>query len=344
MPESIKNFFDKNSSNLALPSIRVTNSVLGTDISTMRVGGNVSLYIETSSVVDLSKLLIFFYNNNITPRFLGNGSNIIFPDEGVNSAPVIKFLSGKNKYSYLSDLDCSIDFSDVVFSENSSTERMALDTRLQNISDKEVSKFRLNAGASLMSLSRIFTSASYHGLEFAAGIPASVGGAVKMNAGAHGSDMSEITHAVHCLDMKGEIITFKRDKINFTYRNSNLPDELIIVAADINLLNDSSIDVKMERDRALEYRKRTQPLTFPSSGSVFRNTETKAAGQILEELNLKGFKKGGVMYSELHANWIIKHEKLALASDVKYLVNLAKEKALNQLGLSLETEVIFWKP
>ncbi len=328
---------------------RVITSLKGEQVSTFGIGGALSCLYETRWLKDLILIQKILSERNLLSRALGNGSNIVFPDEGVLHSPIVKFLPLKHKIMLLeSDGEsCSLLDNDILFTDNDDT------TFNEFLADMSASKangekyiFRLHAGASLMSLSRVLSTSGFHGLEFGAGIPGTIGGAVRMNAGAHGSDISNVIACVHCLDKNGEILSFMRSEIDFSYRKNSLSPEYFIIAVDVRLEHRDPEEVRFCREEALNYRKKTQPLTYPSAGSVFRNPEEsgKSAGEILEQLGFKGKKCGGVGFSDIHANWIVKHEKKAFASEVLSLVNNARETVLKENGVSLLLEIIFWEP
>lgn len=204
------------------------------------------------------------------------------------------------------------------------------------------------AGAALVSLSRETAYLGWSGLEFAAGIPGSVGGAVKMNAGAHGHELSEALAAVLLFSSRDGFCWRLRRELEIGYREGGIPGNCVVVAAIFKLYQGDVVDSKEKRRSSLDYRKRTQPLTFPSAGSVFRNPgveidgEIVSAGWLLERAELKGYRVGGVEFSKLHANWLVRIDDTARASDARELVDLGKSRVRDLFGVDLIEEIIFW--
>ena len=183
------------------------------------------------------------------------------------------------------------------------------------------------------------------GLEFAAGIPGTIGGAIYMNAGAYGSNMSNIVKSVIVLNEKLQIEEIPLEKLKFDYRYSifQIDKKLICIAANIKLDygNHDEIDCKI-KDNLLK-RKNSQPLEYPSAGSVFRNPEGNYAGKIIEELGLKGKNIGGAEISTKHANFII-NKNNASSSDILNLIKLVQKEVKDKykVDLKLEQQLVNW--
>lgn len=312
-------------------------NISGAELTTFALGGKIGLLLEPKSIESLSQLFSYFYKNNINYKILGNGSNLVISDSGV-SCPVIKMGKVFNKCFYQDNPD------------------FFLNNDKYNFSLGEKYRFIVQASSSLMSLSRQFTSLGFSGLEFAAGIPASLGGAVYMNAGAHGGSISEIISKIFLILEDGKQVVLNQTDINFQYRQANLPENSIVYAAELEFSFLEKDLISQKRTSSLEYRKLSQPLQFPSAGSVFKNPspeklalskieaskEKIAAAELLEKLGLKGYARGGVSFSKMHANWLIKISNQAKAADVEFLINYAKEKVETEFGIILENEIIFW--
>jgi UDP-N-acetylenolpyruvoylglucosamine reductase len=329
---------------------RILNSLSGERLSTFSLGGPVSCFIETTSLDDLCVLMQRLTERNLSIRPLGNGSNIVFPDEGVFSAPVTRFIPTGDKMRLLSDAlsDISGDplFNESEYAPSVSDEfRVFLSDMAASLPTGNSYTFRIHAGASLMSISRSLSLAGFHGLEFAAGIPGTAGGAVVMNAGAHGSDFSSVISHVHCINKEGSIHSLSASEIDFTYRSSSIPKQYFVVAVDVILTHSDPLATKKRREEALLYRKKTQPLTFPSAGSVFRNPvgNEVSAGSLLDRIGLKGKRRGGVSISDIHANWIVKNGNDACSSDVHELLEYARTRAMEETGILLQPEILFWE-
>jgi len=194
-----------------------------------------------------------------------------------------------------------------------------------------------------MSVARKLSGEGLAGLEFAAGIPASVGGAVWMNAGAHGAEIGERVVRVRGVLADGQVYEWSRNELPWSYRSSGLPTGSIVTAVEVRL-------TAGERDRIaklcadnLAHRRATQPLSLPSAGSVFKNpAPTTPAGLLLERAGVKGLWSGGAQVSELHANWIVNPEKKARAADVRNLIAECMKRAEENSGVRLQPEVRMW--
>ncbi len=195
----------------------------------------------------------------------------------------------------------------------------------------------------LMSLSRSLSTEGFSGLEFASGIPASFGGACIMNAGAHGGEMANVLTDVVVMNSFGEIEEIPVKDLKVEYRHLGIVSGDVVIGGKISLVKGDAKIISQKRNDLLAYRKATQPLTLPSSGSVFRNpSKDLAAGKVLEEIGMKGTKEGDVEISQLHANWIVNPKKCGLARDVRKLVSRCQKEVLEKKGINLEPEIKFW--
>ena len=207
-------------------------------------------------------------------------------------------------------------------------------------------KVRVGAGYSLIKLSLLTAKKGLTGLEFASGIPGSVGGAVFMNAGAYKSDMGYIVESVKVLTPDFKIINLVNKEMQFHYRTSFLqkhPDYICLeVVLELKKGKKEAIEevIRERKKRRVE----SQPLEYPSAGSVFRNPPDTFAGKLIEDVGLKGKKKGGAMISDKHANFVINY-KNASSSDIKYLIDLAHDRVLEEYGIDMkiEQEFVNWE-
>ena len=274
------------------------------DYTTYKVGGYAIALVYPDDIKDLIKLLTYLKTNNIKYKILGNGSNLIFSDnkyEGV----LIK----------LSEFD-KLDINDTVVT--------------------------VGAGYNLIKLSLKTAKLGLSGLEFASGIPGTIGGAVFMNAGAYKSDMGYIVSEVKVLTPNLEIKTLYNKDLDFHYRTSFLqknPDYICLEAKLVLKHGDANSIMEIIADRK-QRRLLTQPLEYPSAGSVFRNPENDFAGRLIEKLGYKGKNIGGAYVSEKHANFII-NKNNATASDVRNLINEIKNKVKEKYGIELKIEQEF---
>lgn len=272
--------------------------------TTYKVGGIAKYFITPNDFDELIKLLKYLKENNIKYMILGNGSNTIFSSKTYDG--VIINLSNLNK--------------------------MKIDGN----------KIFVEAGYQLIKLSIDAMNNNLSGLEFASGIPANVGGAIYMNAGAYKSDMSELIEEVTFLDENYELKTLRNDELNFSYRHSLFQEKnYIIISAVLKLNNGNKEEIKALMDKRKQRRIESQPLEYPSAGSVFRNpSEDIFAGKLIEDLGLKGYSIGDAKISEKHANFIINNGN-ATGEDIKSLIDLVKEKVKEKYDIDLIVEQRF---
>ena len=274
--------------------------------TTYRVGGKVIAMVYPKNVKCLIILLDYLRNNNILYKIVGNGSNLLFSDDDYDG--VIVRLNQFDKLNWISP-----------------------------------TKLRVGAGYSLTKLSLLTAKKGLTGLEFASGIPGTVGGAVFMNAGAYKSDMGYVVEKVKILTPHNGIISLSNKEMDFHYRSSYLQRhrDYVCLEVVIRLVKGKREAIEeVIRDRK-QRRVDTQPLEYPSAGSVFRNPEGMFAGQLIEELGLKGETYGGAMISDKHANFVINNTRNAKASDIKYLIDLAHDKVLEKYKVDMKIEQEF---
>lgn len=267
---------------------------------TLKVGGNADLIAYPDSVEKLVKILNVTYRLSVKTTILGAGSNTIVKDSGIEG---------------------------IVISTK----------RLKKFNITKDNHVLAECGAMLSAIMNKTFNMGLGGFEFAAGIPGTVGGGVYMNAGANGKEIKDIVDKVWIWN-NGKEIELKRNEINFEYRRTNLPPGCVITKALFKLTKENKQKSLQNVKEYLTYRNQTQPVNFPNTGSIFKNPDKIAAGELLEKLGLKGYQIGGAKFSELHANFIINHNR-ASANDVISLIKLAKKKAYNEEGITLETEV-----
>lgn len=272
--------------------------------TTYRVGGIAKVMVYPKDEKKLISLLRELKSKNILYKILGNGSNTLFSDK-IFDGVIIK-------------LDC---FDDIKFFRNT---------------------IKAGSGVNLIKLSNMAVRKSLSGLEFATGIPGTVGGAVYMNAGAYKSDMGYIVKSIRVITPKLEIITMTNKELDFHYRTSFLQKNpgYICLEATLQLKKgDKNEMLELVRDRK-ERRLQSQPLEYPSAGSVFRNPENLFAGKLIEDLGYKGLIRGGAKVSDKHANFIINYNN-ATSTDIKELIDFVKDEVLDKYGIELKVEQEF---
>lgn len=283
---------------------KVINSPSMKKYTTYKVGGKAIALISPNDINDLIKLMDYIYKNNIKYKIIGNGSNLIFNDSGYDG--IIIKLDNLNKF------------------------------------EQKGNKFIIGSGYSLISAAMKASKLGYTGFEFATGIPGTIGGAVYMNAGAYNSDMGYIVSEVKVLTPDLKIKTLYNKDLNFHYRTSFFKDNAnyIVLEATI-VLKKGQVKAIMEiiEDRK-KRRMATQPLKYPSAGSVFRNPSGDSAGRLIEELGYKGKKQGGAQVSVMHANFII-NKGHATGEDVKKLILEIQDKIKEKYNIDLKIEQEF---
>lgn len=288
---------------------KIDEGVSLSKLTTYRVGGKASCIAYPKDINELVNLLKLLKSNGVKYKLLGNGSNLLFSDNDYQG--VLIKLSEFNNIEFISK-----------------------------------NKLRVGAGYSLIKLSLLTAKKGLTGLEFASGIPGSVGGAVFMNAGAYKSDMGYVVESVKVLTPNYEVINLENKEMNFHYRSSYLQKNRDYICLEVIIKlqfgkKDAIEEVIKERR---ERRIASQPLEYPSAGSVFRNPDGNFAGKLIEDCSLKGMKRGGAMISDKHANFVVNY-KDATSSDIKYLIDLAHDKVLEKYGIDMkiEQEFVNWE-
>lgn len=279
--------------------------------STLKVGGPAEAIISVPNVEDLKRLLYWLKENDIGWWIVGRGSNILVPDSGL--AGVVIFLEG----------------------EFLSVEKLM--TPAPKPADEKVF-IRAGGGCLLPKLVSYCTSQSLSGLEFAVGIPGSIGGALIMNAGAWGYEIGSLVDAVILMDNKGEVFSEQGTNLGFSYRKWSMPQNTVLLSATFTLTSGSKDEIKEACRKYQELRLKKQPLAEPSAGSFFKNPPDESAGRLIEESGLKGFSVGGAKISEKHANFIVNTGK-ASAADILNLMQVVQQKVYKRFGIKLEPEV-----
>ena len=276
-------------------------------LTTYKTGGIAKLVVYPNNINNLKQMLKLIHKYNIKYFILGKGSNTLFSDKEFNGV-IIK-------------LD-----------------------KLNNFKIKQTEIY-VESGMILSELVQASVKNELTGLEFAIGIPGTIGGAIYMNAGAYGNNMSNIVKSVIVLNEKFQIKEIPLEKLKFDYRYSIFQDNknLICVAANIKLEHGNHDEIASKIKENLLKRKNSQPLEYPSAGSVFRNPEGNYAGKIIEELGLKGKNIGGAEISTKHANFII-NKNNASSSDILNLIKLVQKEVKDKykIDLKLEQQLVNW--
>lgn len=270
--------------------------------TSFKIGGNAELMCIVKNNIELSLLLEFLNKSNIKPFIIGNGSNLIVRDTGIKG--VVVKLEGE-----FENLSC------------------------------DGKKIISGAGATLNSLCRFALQNELTGLEFAFGIPGTVGGAAYMNAGAYGGQMSDVTVKVNHMNLDGSVGFFTVDELDFGYRHSAYSDrDMVITSVELELSEGNADVISSAMNDFWQRRKDKQPLNYPSAGSVFKRPEGYFAGVLIEQSGLKGVSVGGAQVSEKHAGFII-NKGNATCEDVLSLVKHCQKTVKEKFGVDLECEI-----
>ncbi len=270
--------------------------------TTFRIGGPAELFVECNDIGKLGELLAVIRKENCRFTVIGKGSNLLVSDNGI-----------KGVVLYICDDAVTVNGNELT----------------------------ANAGAKLSAACLAARDASLTGLEFAWGIPGSVGGAVYMNAGAYGGEIKQCIVSVTSITLDGEIKHYSADQLELGYRTSVFKSNgEIILSATFSLKTAEKQEIQDKMDDFLGRRKDKQPLEYPSAGSTFKRPEGYFAGALIEQSNLKGFSVGGAEVSVKHAGFVINKDN-ATCEDVLGLIEHIQATVKANFNVELETEVIF---
>ena len=265
------------------------------------IGGPAKAYVKPKDEVDLANILKFASKHKILTFFVGSGSNILVSDDGIDG---IVITLGKS---------------------------------LKKLIIKGTSVY-CQSGVMLGKFVKECISRNLSGVESLIGVPGTVGGAIIMNAGAFGSEISNYLKKVTVMTMSGQLKSYKVDDIHFSYRNSSFQNNEILISAEFELIQSDKKSVVEKKSIASGGRKKSQPLKYRSAGSIFKNPDEGAAGFYIDKAGLKGSKSGDAEISPIHANFFVNHGS-AKASDIVELIRLARKTVKEKFGIMLELEI-----
>lgn len=273
--------------------------------TSLKIGGAVDVMAFPEDILSLKNLLIAARARKLPVFVLGAGTNLLVRDGGLEGIAV-------------------------------STEAFK---RIEVFHDEggNVMLF-VESGVTLPSLINFTGKKGYSGIEALAGIPGSIGGAVYMNAGSFGAEIKDVIESVAVMDMNGKIAALKKDKLKFSYRSSNIPDDAVILSVNIALKKDDPEVVTGRIREFLKKKKLTQPLGKRSAGCVFKNPGGDSAGRLIDAAGCKGLKTGGAEVSLLHANYFINRDR-ATCGDFIRLMKIVKKKVREHTGNVLKPEI-----
>lgn len=270
--------------------------------TSFKIGGEADIFCEPQNEREIKGLVEYFKNNSIEYMIIGNGSNMLVGDGGIEGA-VIK--------------PCG-DFSKI------------------SVSGDEIT---VGAGVLLSKAANTALANGLSGMEALSGIPGSIGGAVSMNAGAYGTEIKDVLKEVNFVDEDLETKTLSCDELELSYRKSIFTDtNKIILSAVFKLKKGNKEEISESMKEFTKRRTEKQPLSYPSAGSVFKRPEGYFAGKLIEDCGLKGYSIGGAKISELHAGFIINYDN-ATAEDVKKLIEYARSQVFEKFGVKIEPEI-----
>lgn len=272
--------------------------------TTFRVGGPASCFLTPSEEVQMEEILHICREAEVPCFILGNGSNLLVSDQGFDGV-VMQIYKNRNEITV------------------------------------EDTKLRVQAGALLSATAKKALDAGLTGMEFAAGIPGTLGGAVVMNAGAYGGEMKDILESVTVLTLEGEKKTLKAEELELGYRTSIIKEKgYVVLEAILSLQQGDQELIRAKMDELKEQRVSKQPLEYPSAGSTFKRPEGYFAGKLIQDAGLRGYQVGGAQVSEKHCGFVINKEN-ATAQDVADLIKDVQRIVYEKFQVRLETEVKF---
>ena len=284
-----------------IPKEKIIKNEIMSKHTSFKVGGPVDLFITVETIEQLKDTIKILKHQNIEYKVIGNGSNLLVKDEGYRGAII------KPSFN-------SIEIKEDIVEVGAGVKNGML---AQKLLQKELT-----------------------GFEFAAGIPGTIGGAMVMNAGAHGREMKDIVDAVTYYNCENdEIETIKKEECNFEYRNSKFKNiNVIIIKAILKLQKANSIEIKQKMDEYKQFRIEKQPIEYPSAGSTFKRGADFITAKLIDEAGLKGYTIGGAQVSEKHAGFII-NKNNATATDIINLIEEVQKIVYEKFNKKIELEI-----
>lgn len=268
-----------------------------------KIGGNADIFVIAKSIEEIKYVIKFSKENNIPLTILGNGSNVLVSDKGIRGIV------------------------------------LQIGLKEIKVEKQEDALVEADAGVMLGALAQVLLKQSISGFEFAAGIPGSIGGAIRMNAGAYGGEMKDIVKNVTVLNEKGEINILTNEECEFSYRHSRFTNSKeIVIKATLELPFGNENEIKAKMNEYAQSRKEKQPLNLPSAGSTFKRGSDFITAKLIDECGLKGYTSGDAQVSTLHAGFVVNLGN-ATAQDVLNVVNHLKQVVLEKTGKQIELEI-----
>lgn len=282
--------------------------------TSFRVGGPAKVYVVPEDIEELQKLIRFLYDEKLPYDIIGNGTNLLVSDAGVDHV-VVEIGRALEGIELLPEA---------------------------NASDEKTYYIRVLAGTLLSKAAQFAATQELCGMEALRGIPGTLGGAVTMNAGAYGTEMKDVLYSVDVLTPEGELQTLTPAELEFGYRHSVIPERgYIVVAATLALRKGDPAEIQARMADFQNRRKEKQPLDKASAGSTFKRPEGYFAGKLIEDTGLRGFRHGGAQVSEKHCGFVI-NDGTARAADIYWLIGEVRKRVLLEQHVELTPEVKIW--
>jgi UDP-N-acetylmuramate dehydrogenase len=275
--------------------------------TSMKVGGQAAYLAYPSDEADLAATLQFVKDRSMGSRFLGNGTNVIVSDSGLNAALI----------------------------------RITRMKHIRYAKTKDGAMVDVSGGVSLRALIKDLAEKGLSGLEKLYWIPGTVGGGVKMNAGSFGQSISDSLEEISIIDENGSLSRIGKERFRFGYRASPVHPTDCVVSARFSLKKRDRKEIVQDMDYVYNERKKRHPMEYPSAGSIFRGVNNEPAWKFIEKAGLKGYSIGGARVSEKHANFIV-NLGWAKAQDIQDLIGKIKKEVYEKLGVTLVEEVELW--
>lgn len=282
--------------------------------TSFRVGGPAKVYVVPEDIEELQKLIRFLYEEKLPYDIIGNGTNLLVSDAGVDHV-VVEIGRALEGIELLPEA---------------------------NVSDEKTYYIRVLAGTLLSKAAQFAATQELAGMEALRGIPGTLGGAVTMNAGAYGTEMKDVLYSVDVLTPEGELQTLTLAELALGYRHSVIPERgYVVVAATLALRKGDPAEIQARMADFQNRRKEKQPLDKASAGSTFKRPEGYFAGKLIEDTGLRGFRHGGAQVSEKHCGFVI-NDGTARAADIYWLIGEVRKRVLLEQHVELTPEVKIW--
>lgn len=322
--------------------------------TSFRVGGPAKVYVVPEDIEELQKLIRFLYDEKLPYDIIGNGTNLLVSDAGVDHVVVeigralegIELLPEANASDATSSLRGSSSVTGTAAKATAGSAAACATSEAAAVNataaEEKIYYLRVQAGTLLSKAAQFAATQELCGMEALRGIPGTLGGAVTMNAGAYGTEMKDVLYSVDVLTPEGELQTLTPAELELGYRHSVIPERgYIVVAATLALRKGDPAEIQARMADFQNRRKEKQPLDKASAGSTFKRPEGYFAGKLIEDTGLRGFRHGGAQVSEKHCGFVI-NDGTARAADIYWLIGEVRKRVLLEQHVELTPEVKIW--